>query len=246
MVEPGYYRPVSQEEQSRLIQSHMPMLGFIVDRMTLQVPGFMTRDDIYSAAMMGLMDASNRFDPARGVLFKTFAERRIRGAIIDEVRRMDWFSRSLREKQTRLTRTVESLEQNLGRSPEESEIAQSMGLAMESYRQLLGEVSHLGCVSLNETLDESGEGKSFLDALVDEKDPGALGRLETKELTHQLADCIESLSEKERLVVTLVYYEELSQKEVSEVLGVTEGRVSQLHSQALVKLKVKMARALRA
>jgi len=245
MVDPGYYNPVSAEERTRLVQSHLSILPFIVDRMTLQVPSFMSREDVTSAAMMGLMDAANRFDPSRGVLFKTFAELRIRGAIFDEVRRMDWFSRSLREKQSRLTRSIEMLEHRLGRSPEEYEIAEAMGLALEAYRQLLCEVSHLGCVSLNETLDESEEGKTFLDSLVDARDLGALEGLERQELTRQLAACIEALSEKERLVVSLVYYEELSQKEVSEVLGVTEGRVSQLHSQALAKLRVKFSKALR-
>ncbi|PLX84479.1 MAG: FliA/WhiG family RNA polymerase sigma factor [Desulfuromonas sp.] len=238
----AYPQPTASD-QERLIMDHLPLVQFLVDRMTTQVPSFMTRDDITSAASMGLMDAARRFDPSKGILFKTFAERRIRGAIFDEVRKMDWFSRSMRDKQGQLMSTLEDLENRLGRSPAEDEIAEAMGLELEDYQQLLGEVSHLGCVSLNETMDQNGEdGKSFLDALEDRKGRNPCQNLESKELTRELAGHLAKLSEKERLVVSLYYYEELTQKEIAEVLEVSEGRVSQLHSQALAKLKVKVRR----
>lgn len=235
-----YYTPES-ERRSRLVEDHLPLVNFLVERMLTQVPSSMTRDDLASAAMMGLLDAANRFDPTRGILFKTFAEHRMRGAMLDEARRTDWFSRSLREKQTRLTRTLEELEQQLGRSADEDEIAAAMGLELEDYRSLLAEVSHLGCVSLHQTIDEYEEGRSFIDNL---PDPNALtpqDHVERKQLTRELAEHLERLSEKERLVISLYYYEELTQKEIAEVLSLTEGRVSQLHSQALHKLKARMS-----
>ncbi len=231
------------DNRDRLIRDHLPLVNFVTERMLTQVPGYMTRDDVASAAMHGLVDAASRFEPGRGVLFKTFAEVRMRGAIFDEARRMDQFSRSLREKHARLTQAVEALEQRLGRSAEEGEIADAMGLSLESYRQLLGEVSHLGCVSLNETLDESTNGPSLLDNLKDPQGKTPLEVLEASELTRELAGYLEKLSEKERLVVSLYYYEELAQKEIAEVLEITEGRVSQLHSQALVKLKASLSRS---
>jgi RNA polymerase sigma factor for flagellar operon FliA len=203
------------DDRSQLIRDHMPLVELVVQRMVPQVPSFMTREDMTSAAMVGLIDAANKYDPGKGAKFKTFAEYRVRGAILDEMRKLDWFSRSMRDKQTQLTQTMLRLERQLGRSPEDTEMAAALNLGLNEYHTLLGEVSHLGCVSLHETLDHT-------------------------EVARILADILEELGEKERLVVALYYYEELTQKEIAEVLGVSEGRVSQLHSQALVKLRVKL------
>ncbi|PIE58443.1 MAG: FliA/WhiG family RNA polymerase sigma factor [Desulfobulbus propionicus] len=238
------YPPVPPlDNRSQLIQDHLPLVDLLVQRMVPQVPSFMTRDDMTSAAMMGLIDAANRFDSAKGVQFKTFAEYRMRGAIFDEMRKMDWFSRTMRDKQNNLTQTMLNLERQLGRSPEEIEMAEAMHLSLDEYRRLLTEVSHLGCVSLHETLDHSEEGRSFLDSLEDVNGPTPTELIEEQEMTYILAEVLEELSEKERVVIALYYYEELTQKEIAEVLSVSEGRVSQLHSQALLKLRVKLINA---
>jgi RNA polymerase sigma factor for flagellar operon FliA len=236
------YNPLQDNQRDVLIQRHLPLVKFIVERMVTQVPAYMTRDEITSSAMLGLIDAAGRFDAGRGILFKTFAEQRIRGAILDEARRMDWFSRGLREKQGRIAETIDRLEQTFGRSPEEDEVAKAMNLSLDDYRQMLGEVNHLGCISLQETLDGTETNQTFLDCLIDQTAEPADARLEKAQLTQLLAKRLEKLSEKERLVISLYYYEELSQKEISQVLGLTEGRISQLHSQALVKLKVGLNR----
>ncbi len=234
--------PPVPDERDRMIRAHMPLVRFHVERMTTQVPSFMTREEMTSAATLGLLDAANRFDPAKGVLFKTFAEQRIRGAILDEARRLDWFSRTLREKQARLSSTLAELEGRLGRSPSEEEMASALGVGLEDYRDLLTEVSHLGWVSIHQTLDQGEEGRSLLDVLADENGRDPLQNLEARELAREMAAHLEGLGEKERLVLTLYYYEELTQKEIAEVLSVTEGRVSQLHSQALLKLRNKLSR----
>ena len=218
----------------------MPLVELVVQRMIPQVPSFMTKEDMISAAMVGLIDAANKFDPGKGVKFKTFAEYRVRGAILDEMRKLDWFSRSMRDKQNQLTQTMLRMERQLGRSPEETEMAEAMNLTLEDYRELLTEVSHLGCVSLHETLDHTEDGRSFLDSLEDIGGPAPNELIEKAEMTRLLADILDELSEKERLVIALYYYEELTQKEIAEVLSVSEGRVSQLHSQALLKLRVKL------
>lgn len=218
----------------------MPLVELVVQRMTPQVPSFMTKEDMISAAMVGLIDAANKFDPGKGVKFRTFAEYRVRGAILDEMRKLDWFSRSMRDKQNQLTQTMLRLERRLGRSPEEEEMAVEMTLTLDEYHDLLTEVSHLGCVSLHETLDHSEEGRSFLDNLEDIGGPMPADLIEKAEMTRIMAEILEELSEKERLVIALYYYEELTQKEIAEVLGVSEGRISQLHSQALLKLRVKL------
>lgn len=236
------YRPSVSDDKDRLIKSHLHMVGFLTDRMVTQVPSFMTREDISSAAMLGLVDAAGRFDPGLGVMFKTFAEKRMRGAILDEVRRMDWFSRTLRKKQSRVQAAIQELTQSLGRFPEEEEIAENLDLTLDDYRLMLSEISHLGCVSLHESIDDSEHGACLLDNLADESLVNADDVLETHELTLEIAGQIDRLSEKERLVITLYYYEELTQKEIAEVLELSEGRVSQLHSQALVKLKSSLGR----
>ncbi|KAF0188211.1 MAG: RNA polymerase sigma 28 subunit [Desulfobulbaceae bacterium] len=229
------------DDHSSLIRDHLYLVDILVGRMVTHVPSFMNRDDMRSAGMLGLIDASNKFDPGKNILFKTFAEHRIRGAILDEMRKLDWFSRSLRDKQNKLSRTMTKLERKLGRSPEEEEMAAAMEVSLEEYQKTLGEVSHLGCVSLNETLDNSEDGASFLDSLADQRaDISPSARIEKQELTQIMASILQELSEKERLVISLYYYEELAQKEIAEVLDVSEGRISQLHSQALLKLKTKV------
>lgn len=240
------YGPPGAAEREKMIESHLSLVDFLVDRMMTQVPAFVSRDDIRSAALMGLMDASNRFDPRRGVLFKTFAERRIRGAVFDEVRRMDWFSRTLREKQSRLSKVTDALGKRLGHAPEDSELAEELDMSLDNFRELQLQVSQLGYVSLNENYDDDDSGKTFIDNLEDTKQASVQERMEANELTGELAGYLDQLSEKERLVVALIYYEELSQKEISEVLELSEGRISQLHSQALNKLKIKMKRSISA
>jgi RNA polymerase sigma factor for flagellar operon FliA len=233
------------EDRTTLIKDHLYLVDIIAGRMTTQVPAFMNRDDIRSAGMLGLIDAANKFKPEKEILFKTFAEYRIRGAIFDEMRKLDWFSRSLREKQTSISRCMTELERELGHCPDEYEMADRMELSLEQYQKMLGEVSHLGCVSLNETLDHSDCGSSFQDALIDHHKSASPARiLEEHELTKCIALILEELSEKERIVISLYYYEELTQKEIAEVLAVSEGRVSQLHSQALIKLQTKAKKLL--
>jgi len=240
------YGPPGAAEREKMIESHLSLVDFLVDRMMTQVPSFVNRDDIRSAALMGLMDASNRFDPRRGVLFKTFAERRIRGAVFDEVRRMDWFSRTLREKQSRLSKVTEDLGKRLGRVPEDTEVAEELGMSLDDFREMQLQVSQLGTISLHESVDDDDSGKTFIDNLEDTRQASVQERMEANELTGELAGYLEQLSEKERLVVALIYYEELSQKEISEVLELSEGRISQLHAQALGKLKIKMKRSINA
>lgn len=236
-----YGRPPHLDNRSQLIQDHLYLVDIITRRMVTQVPSFMSRDDIRSAGMLGLLDAANKYDPAKNILFKTFAEYRIRGAIFDEMRKLDWFSRSLRDKHNRIGRTIADLEMRLGREPEEHEVAKAMDISLDEYRAVLVEVNHLGCVSLNESLDHSEEGRSFLDNLTDDRPQAAPGaRIEDQQLTATIAQVLGQLTEKERIVISLYYYEELTQKEIAEAMDLSEGRVSQLHSQALIKLKTKL------
>lgn len=236
-----YHQHQPADDKSKLIRDNLELVDILVGRMVTQVPSFMTRDDMKSAGLMGLIDAANKYDPSKNTLFKTFAEYRIRGAIYDEMRKLDWFSRSLRDKQNKISQTMSKLENSLGRNPSEEEMATAMNMNLEDYQTQLAQVSHLGCVSLHEVLDHSSEGKRFIDSVADKgKDSSPVDIFENNELTSVVADILSNLPEKERIVISLYYYEELTQKEIAEVLGVSEGRVSQLHSQALINLKNKV------
>jgi RNA polymerase sigma factor for flagellar operon FliA len=234
------YQTTANDQRDRLIKDHMDFADFVVKRMRSQIPVFISFDELKSAAMFGLMEAAGRFDPTRGILFKTFAETRIRGAIMDEVRKMDWFSRSMREKHGRMIKEIRGLEQQLGRDPTEEEIAESMNLSREQYQKVINDTGHLGMVSLNEILNDSSDGETFLDQIRDDENKNPDEELGVKELIRKLAVELDNLNEKERLVLTLFYYEEFTQKEISEILVLSEGRISQLHSQALLKLKAGM------
>jgi len=235
--QPGPMVPLDREQ---LIKSHMWLVDFLVERMVMHVPQYMTRDDMSSAATMGLLDASRRFDPAKGVMFKTFAEQRIRGAIIDEARKMDSFSRTMREKQARIEDALTAFVRRMGRDPDEHEMAAVLGCSLDQYRLQLQEVSHLGLISLNKRADSEGSERELQETIEDQTIKGPSEQLEAKSLAREIAKHMKTLSEKERQVISLFYYEELSQKEIAEVMGLTEGRISQLHSQALLKLRVKL------
>jgi len=234
------YQPTACDQRDELIKAHLDFVDFVVHRMRTQIPGFVSIDDLKSAAMYGLMDAASRFDPDKGVLFKTFAETRIRGAVLDELRKMDWFSRSMRDKHTRVFREIKRLEQEMGRAPTEEEIAEAMDLELAQYQKLLTEIGHLGVISLHEVLDEASGGDTFLDQLNDDAEKSPEEAIGNQELIRELADALDKLSEKERLVLTLFYYEEFTQKEIAGILELSEGRISQLHSQGLLKLRAGM------
>jgi RNA polymerase sigma factor FliA len=232
--------PLSRDE---LVVSHLPLVKFIVDRIAASLPPHLDRDDLRSAAVIGLISAAERFDPTRGVQFKTFAEQRIRGTIMDELRAQDWLTRSLRDKFKKLEREFSQLEQRLGRNPSSDEVALAMGLELKDYFRLLEEIHLLSFVSLDDAWhDEDGAPFGLLDVLEDKGTESPQSQLIARQTVERLAEAIDSLPEKERIVITLYYYEELNLKEIGAVLDLTESRISQLHSQAVIRLRGKMKR----
>ena len=232
--------PLTRDE---LVVSHLPLVKFIVDRIASSLPPHLDRDDLRSAAVLGLISAAERFDPTRGVQFKTFAEQRIRGTIMDELRAQDWLTRSLRDKFKRLEREFSSLEQRLGRNPSSDEVALAMGLELKDYFRLLEEIHLLSFVSLDDAWhDEDGAPFGLLDVLEDKGIESPQSQLIARQTVERLAEAIDNLPEKERIVITLYYYEELNLKEIGAVLDLTESRISQLHSQAIIRLRGKMKR----
>lgn len=232
--------PMSRDE---LVVTHLPLVKFIVDRIASSLPPHLDRDDLRSAAVIGLISAAERFDPGRGVQFKTFAEQRIRGTIMDELRAQDWLTRSLRDKFKKLEREFSQLEQRLGRNPSSDEVAAAMGLELKEYFRLLEEIHLLSFVSLDDAWhDEDGAPFGLLDVLEDKGTESPQSQLIARQTVERLAEAIDALPEKERIVITLYYYEELNLKEIGAVLDLTESRISQLHSQAIIRLRGKMKR----
>jgi RNA polymerase sigma factor for flagellar operon FliA len=231
----------ASQSRDDLILAHLPLVKFLVGRICSKLPPHLDQQDLMSAAVVGLITAAERFDPSRGIQFKTFAEKRIKGTIMDELRAQDWLPRGLREKYKRLEAEFSKLEQKLSRNPNSEEIALAMGMELEDYFDLLEEVHTLSFVSLDE-FQEDDEGTTFglLDFLAQDEAENPQNKMMAYQLVKALGDAIEALPEKERIVITLYYYEELNLKEIGEVLSLTESRISQLHSQAVLRLRSKM------
>jgi len=227
--------------RDELIVSHLPLVKYLVKRIAANLPSYLDEDDLISVAVIGLITSAERFEPSRGIRFKTFAEQRIKGTIYDELRAQDWFSRSVREKYKRLEREITSLSHKLGRDPQSEEIAASMNMELEDYFEMLGEVHSYAFMSLDESWqDDEGNTVSLLDMLEDKGAVNPQSQLIRMQVVESLGEAINALPEKEKLVITLYYYEEMNLKEIGEIISLTESRVSQLHSQAVLRLRSKL------
>ena len=223
-------RAVNCEERDQLILEHIPLLRHVVGRMMIH--GGLDRDDLYGFGMLGLIAAAETYEPERGLKFSTYAFPKIRGAILDEVRRMDFLPRGRRERVRDLDRVVSELEHKNGVAPSPEEIAQALDIGIEDVDEILLNARSAGEVSL----DEDG-GSSQLGALLgDPRSQDPVGSAEWNELKELLTAAIETLPEQEKTVITLYYAEDLLLREISEILGVTESRVSQIHTRALYRL----------
>lgn len=233
---------LSQEQRDSLILEYSPMIKYIAQRIVDRLPANIELDDLISTGVLGLIDAIEKYDSAKGAKFKTYAEFRVRGAIMDELRALDWVPRSVRQKASIIGDVHKKLEQKLGRSATDEEAASEMGLTTAEYLENLNASQSMPLLSLEDLgiSDKKGEKKSLLDCLAGNKsvDPHVSLRLE--ELKKVIVDAIDSLSEKERLMISLYYYEELTMKEIGQVLGITESRISQIHSKAVSRLRLKL------
>ncbi|HWB33126.1 MAG TPA: FliA/WhiG family RNA polymerase sigma factor [Acidobacteriaceae bacterium] len=227
-------------ERDALLLEHLPTVRYIARRIHERLPQHVELDDLVSAGVVGLIDAFSKFDHTKKVQFKSYAQFRIRGAILDSLRMLDWSPRELRRKGRAVEEAIRAVTQRLGRVPTEQEIAGDMGLGLGDYQQLLGELKGLeiGSLHMERSEDSGDEELAYIPGSPDE-DP--LFRCLQGEMKQRLADAIEELPEKERLVLTLYYYEELTMKEIGVTLGVVESRVSQIHSSAVVRLRAALA-----
>lgn len=223
-------------ERERVLLEHLPIVRFLARRIHERLPQHVDIEDLVSAGVVGLMDAFSKFDPAKQVQFRTYAQFRIRGAILDSLRTLDWSPRELRRKGRAVEEAIRMLTARLRRPPGEGEVAQEMGLVIEEYQQLLGDLKGLEIGALHvERNEDSGEDELAYVPGRPEEDP--LFCCLRGELEERLADAILHLPERERLVMTLYYYEEMTMREIGLALGVVESRVSQVHASAVVHLR---------
>jgi RNA polymerase sigma factor for flagellar operon FliA len=231
------------ELRDRLILHYAPLVKYVAGRVGSGLPAHVEQADLVSYGTFGLIDAITRFEPAREVKFESYAMSRIRGAIIDELRNTDWIPRSVRMKARQFERTVATLEAQLQRTPTDEEVAEAMDLDVEDVRKFLGQLSLVNVVALDELLtDEDGGGSPRLvDTLQDSSalDPQAMA--EHGEARQLLARAVEQLPEREKVVVSLYYFEGLTLADIGRVLGVTESRICQLHTKAVLHLRTKLA-----
>jgi len=227
-------------DRDALLLEHLPTVRYLARRIHERLPQHVDLEDLVSAGVVGLIDAFSKFDHSKKVQFKSYAQFRIRGAILDSLRTLDWSPRELRRKGRAVEEAIRSATQRLGRAPAEHEIATELGLALGEYQQLLGQLKGLEIGSLHmERSEDSGDEELAYIPGSPEEDP--LFRCMQGEMKQHLIDAIEELPEKERMVLTLYYYEELTMKEIGLTLGVVESRVSQIHSSAVLRLRSALA-----
>jgi RNA polymerase sigma factor for flagellar operon FliA len=233
----GAQLPVLSGEQERVLLEHLPIVRFLARRIHERLPQHVDIEDLVSAGVVGLMDAFSKFDPAKKVQFRSYAHFRIRGAILDSLRTLDWSPRELRRKGRAVEEAIRVLTARMGHAPDEAEVAAEMALSLEEYQQLLGDLKGLEIGTLHmERNEDSGEEELAYIPGRPEEDP--LFCCLRGELEERLADAIQNLPDRERLVMSLYYYEEMTMHEIGLALGVVESRVSQMHASAVVHLRV--------
>ncbi|HEX8785472.1 MAG TPA: RNA polymerase sigma factor FliA [Telluria sp.] len=234
------YTAKGKADKNSLLTDHMPLVKRLAHQMKAKLPPSVEVDDLVQAGMIGLLDAINRYEENHGAQFETYAVLRIRGAMLDELRSSDWMPRSTRQNMRKVEQAMNALQQQLGRPPSESEVAKSLKLSLVDYQEMLGDSGGHQLVYYEDFHDNDGEGHdSFLDRYaVDDDDP--LKALLDTDFRQAVIDAIDGLPPREKMLMGLYYEEELNLKEIGAVMGVSESRVSQLHTQAVARLRANL------
>jgi RNA polymerase sigma factor for flagellar operon FliA len=236
-----YKTKIKEEKKEQIIKEFLPYIKYTAYRLSWKLPAHITIDDLISVGLMGLMDAVERFEPGK-VKLKTYAELRIKGSMIDELRATAWIPRSMRKKIDIINKARAKLEKKLGRMPDDTEVAKSLKMPINEYYKTL----QYATSSISLRLEDFKNNKyadsdmNISECIADPRAKTPLNILEEKDMKDKLAELLDTLPEKEKLVLSLYYYEELTMQEIGRVLNITESRVCQIHSQALVKLKTKL------
>lgn len=235
-----YSKTKSPEVRENIILEYAPLVKVVAGRLSMYLGYNVEYEDLVSYGIFGLIDAIDKFDCLKDVKFETYASLRIRGAILDQIRKMDWIPRTIRQKQKRIDAAIKEIEARYGRSAKDEEIAKSLGISDDEYLDWQSQMKITNVVSLNEFLEQGSEVPNEANRSKSSQFDSPEEVLEKDELKEMLEEALELLTEKERKVILLYYYEDLTLKEISNILEVSESRISQLHTRALQKMKVKM------
>jgi RNA polymerase sigma factor for flagellar operon FliA len=239
-----YRRTRDQALRDRLILSYAPLVKYVAGRLGSGLPAHVDEGDLVSYGLLGLIAAIERYDPDRDVKFETYAIARIKGSILDELRALDWVPRSVRSRAREIERAMSELEAKLGRAPSDEEIAGKVGISTDELEESLTDIARSSIAALDELWTISGSGGdqiALIDTIEDTSGPEPQSAFAQTEMREAIAEAIARLPEREKLVITLYYYEDLTLREIGEVLGVTESRVSQLHTKAILRLKARLS-----
>lgn len=233
-------------KRNELIIEYLPLVKFIANRIASRLPSHIEVEDLINAGIIGLIDALKKFDASLKIKFKTYAEFRIKGSILDELRALDWVPRSTRQKASRLERAYSDLEQRLGRSASDAEMIAYLDIEHKEFKDLLREAKGVALISLDELRTDGDENfeRNLLEYLADPDHLTPSENLNLDQIYRIVASTIDQLPEKERLVISLYYYEELTMKEIGEIMGITESRVSQIHTKAILRLRGRLLKVL--
>lgn len=235
-----YAKTKSPEAREKIILEYAPLVKVVAGRLSMYLGYNVEYEDLVSYGIFGLIDAIDKFDCLKEVKFETYASLRIRGAILDQIRKMDWIPRTIRQKQKKIENVVREIEQETGHGASEEEIAERLGISGEEYLEWQSQMKITGLVSLNEYMEQGSDVSQDYGRHTTSRFEAPEERVEKEELEKVLGEALELLTEKEQKVITLYYYEELTLKEISSILEVSESRVSQLHTRALQKMRTKM------
>jgi RNA polymerase sigma factor for flagellar operon FliA len=237
--------PDGRVARDRLLERYTPLIKYVVERLAVGLPRNVDHEDLMSAGVLGLLDAYEKFDSGKGTKFETYAVWRIKGAVLDQLRALDWASRSVRRKAREVEASTRRLDQRLGRAATEEEIAREAKMSLADYHRLMDQVRGAVLLSLDEVrAPEDGDALGLADLIEDPTTPDMLARIEEEETRLVLIDTLNRLPEQERLVVALYYYEHMTLREIGATLGISESRVSQVHSRAVQRLKSRVRRTL--
>ncbi len=229
---------ISNEERNKIILEFLPKINYIVHNLKQEkLPPIVTEEDLINTGILGLIDAINKYDPSKGVKLTTYAEIRIRGQIIDSLRKLDWIPRNIRQKARQIENAILEIESCKGCEATAEEIAEYLGMSVEEYIKYAEKISNTALISIENTVSNDEGNTTQLWQILAINDDTPDKYVEEEELKQILADIISKLSEKERIVITLYYYEELSMKEIGEIIGLTESRISQIHTKTILKIR---------
>lgn len=236
-----YKTKIDAKTKDEIIVEYAPLIKFVAQKIASRLPANIELDDLISCGVIGLMDAIDKFDPTRDNKFKTYAEFRIRGAILDELRSQDWVPRSIREKAKLVERTYVKLESELGRQATDEEMCQALDINQEEFYDFLNKAKSVSVLNIDDsTIFNRGDKKLMAGLMQDDRSSNPFSAVSYKDLRDKIKNGIMNLPDKQKLVLSLYYYEDLNLKEIGQVLEVTESRVSQLHTQAILRLKAKL------